>query len=168
MFYFTLQNVPQKYRAKLDNIFIVGLARKEDIREFGVETLLDNFLATMHQLAVGIPIQLTPNLNFSFFGFLVGLLADTPASHYILGFKEGVGGAFRACRDCFGTIIDRQFLVSFRHLPLWRFFPLSCLRTTIVSREPVRCQDSYSSSCPCRAAKQPQWGSQGCFLCSGL
>jgi len=105
----------------VDNIFLVAVAKTEHIRLFGVEDLLDNFLTTLDTLAVGLPIQITPAFPHMFFGFLVGLLGDTPATHWMLGFKESVGPAFRGCRDCFATDIERQFLVPFFFL--FSFFP---------------------------------------------
>ena len=110
-FYFTLQNLPPKFRSKLDNIFIVAIANRDAIKKFGVELLLADFRLQMNEFAQGIPIQLTPNHEHVFFAFLVGLFGDNPALNFLLGFKESVGPAFRGCRECFGTINERQFLV---------------------------------------------------------
>lgn len=41
----------------------------------------------------GIPQQ--------FRGYLVTFFGDTPAAGLVGGFKEGVGGAIRGCRNCF-------------------------------------------------------------------
>ena len=86
------------------------MARKEDIGQFGVELLLHDFVTTLHDLSHGVQLEITPHFHHLFFALLIGLLADTPASHYLLGFKEGVGNAFRGCRECFGTDVERQFL----------------------------------------------------------
>ena len=101
-FYYTLQNIPAKFRAKLDSIQIVAIADEEDIAEFGIEALLADFLETIAQLAAGIEIELMPNNQHVFHAMLVGLLGDIPAVHYIIGLKEGVGQALRFCRHCFG------------------------------------------------------------------
>ena len=58
--------------------------------------------------------ELTPYYTFNLDGFHLPLrgavkavAADTPASHYIAGYKEGVGGALRKCRHC-NTDYDRM------------------------------------------------------------
>ena len=42
------------------------------------------------------------------FGSLLAVCGDTPASNFLGGFKEGVGGAFRKCRSCMATGLDIQ------------------------------------------------------------
>ena len=87
----------------INTIQIVALAAEEDIADFGIEEILQDFLQTMFQLAAGgIEIELAPNMNHIFHGALIGLLGDIPAVHYLIGMKEGVGNALRFCRHCWG------------------------------------------------------------------
>lgn len=39
---------------------------------------------------------------------VVAFCGDTPASNFLGGFKEGVGGAFRKCRRCMASVADIQ------------------------------------------------------------
>lgn len=41
-------------------------------------------------------------------GALLAVIADTPASNFLGGYKEGVGGARRKCRDCMADFDDMQ------------------------------------------------------------
>ena len=37
MFYFTLLNIPRQYRSQLNNIFLLGLGRTRDLKQFGLD-----------------------------------------------------------------------------------------------------------------------------------
>jgi len=145
VFYFTIQNVPQKFRAKVDNIFLIGIVRHDHLRQFGAEGILANFLDVMDDLGQGqFPVQITPNFAHNFFGFLAGLAGDTPAVHWILGFKEGVGQALRACRECFGTILERQQFVS--TFPILKRKTSTLPLVLTVPRKPIRHEGSAAPS----------------------
>ena len=86
----------------MDTINLLAIADESDIGDFGVEALLEDFLQTLNQLAIGIEVDLTPNHAHIFRGILIGILGDIPAVNYLIGMKEGVGPALRICRHCFG------------------------------------------------------------------
>ena len=50
MFYFTLANIPTKFRSKLHNIFLLGVAKSKDIKKFGLSSILKDFLSTISKL----------------------------------------------------------------------------------------------------------------------
>jgi len=100
MFYFTLSNIPPEYRSRLKAIQLLAIAKTKDVREFGVKTLLQDFLQTVSQLATGgIVFQLHGQSRLIHGGLLM-VCADTPAAHWLGGFKEGVGFAHKICRSC--------------------------------------------------------------------
>jgi len=53
VFHFQLENLPKEERSKLHIIQLLALAHAEDIKEFGVENLLNDFLQTMREFAQG-------------------------------------------------------------------------------------------------------------------
>jgi len=124
--YYTLQNIPAKYRARVDNIQVIAIADAKDTGREGLEGLLADFLNGIRQLAAeGIEIEFAPGLTHTFHGFLIGLIGDTLAVQDLLGMKIGVGFAFRPCRNCFGDhdgmqghFMEADFQI--RHLDLHR------------------------------------------------
>ena len=50
MVYFTLLNIPPQYWSQLNNIFLLGLARTKDVKHFGFDWLLHDFLTTVKLL----------------------------------------------------------------------------------------------------------------------
>ena len=100
MFYFTLGNIPPQFRSKLTAIQLLAIAKTKDVRKFGVSILLADFLHTVKQLADGgITIELHGGLHL-IEGTVLLVLADTPAAHWLGGFKEGVGFSRKVCRCC--------------------------------------------------------------------
>lgn len=101
MFYFSLGNFDVTFRSRVDTISLLAIAHYEDIREYGIDRLLTPLLDELAQLAQ--PGGYTFNLDgfhLPLRGTVIAVAADTPASHYIAGYKEGVGGALRKCRHC--------------------------------------------------------------------
>jgi len=99
-FYWTLLNIPPEYRSKLSAIQLLALARTSDVRKYGVAGLLQDFKSTMFDLHNGISFCIDNVGVKTYKGFLVCVLADTPAAQLLGGFKEGVGTAVSPCRSC--------------------------------------------------------------------
>ena len=47
MLYFTLLNIPPQYWSQLNNIFFLALARNKDVKPFGFDQLLHDFLLSI-------------------------------------------------------------------------------------------------------------------------
>ena len=101
MFYFTLGNFNATFRSIVDTIFLLAIAQYEDIRSYGVDRVLAPLCEELKQLSqpAGFAFSLD-QFYLPLRGAVVAVAADTPASNYLSGFKEGVGGALRKCRHC--------------------------------------------------------------------
>ena len=98
-FYWTLLNISAEYHSKLSTIQLLALAKACDVKKYGVQKLLYNFSAGLQSLKSGITVTVI-GVKKCYKGFLVCVLADTPAAQLIGGFKEGVGKAISPCRTC--------------------------------------------------------------------
>ena len=101
LFYYQLVNINPVYRAKLKSIHLFAISKKEHIKEFGINKLLEPLAddlkklgsETGHLFTIGSgPVYLR--------GAILAVIADTPASQAVGCFKESVGGARRKCRHC--------------------------------------------------------------------
>jgi hypothetical protein len=101
VFYWTLANIPPEYRSKLHTVQLLAIARTKDVRENdGLGQLLSDFIQTMSLLSSdGIEFQLFGG-SCHLKGRLLVVAADTLASNWIGGLKEGVSFALRNCRHC--------------------------------------------------------------------
>lgn len=93
-FFWTLLNVLPEYGASLVAGNLLAVAKSVDLKEFGLNFLLSDFLESLNKLSNGIEIDVNKSQH-RIFGFLAASVADNPASGFIGGFKEGVGGATR-------------------------------------------------------------------------
>ena len=50
MFYFTLLNIPPQYRSQLQNIFLLAVAKMKDLKHFGLDQILHDFLSSLKLL----------------------------------------------------------------------------------------------------------------------
>ena len=99
MVYFTLLNIPPQYRSQLNNIFLLGLARTKDVKRFGFDQLLHDFLSTVKLLRdEGVYMTLNGQKR-KIRGDLIFAVCDTPAAAFLGGFKES-SFAFKSCRMC--------------------------------------------------------------------
>lgn len=110
-FYYQLANLPPEYRSKVKSIQLFAICRKEYIKVYGLNAALVPFV---HELKIlgsdnGHPFAVGEGFLYLRGALLAGL-ADTPASQAIGGFKEGVGGARRKCRNCMATFDQMQEL----------------------------------------------------------
>lgn len=104
--YFTLVNIPPKYRSRLQSIFLLGVVNANDIKKFGIDTMLDPFIKEITEFSTnGFQFSLGQGVE-KWKGSLVAVVADTLAAHQIGGFKEGVGFATQKCRNCMCNFQD--------------------------------------------------------------
>lgn len=100
MFYFYLANIQPQFRSKLVAIQLVAIARSRDLRKYGVDKLLEDFVTTVNELQCrGIKFKIGTSERLVY-GTLVMAPCDTLAAQWIGGFKEGVGFAVKPCRTC--------------------------------------------------------------------
>ncbi len=112
LFYWTLLNIPPKYRSKLSSMQLLAVAYAKDIKMFGLESLLKDFIDGLNKLSRGLMIDVN-GYRCLFRGSLLMMTADTLAAQGIGGFKEGVGNAFSFCRTC--DVTTNTKLTSFIH-----------------------------------------------------
>lgn len=98
-FYWTLLNIPPQYRSKLSYIQLAGIAKTVDLKTFGYDKFLADFVGCMNELSTGLTLNIN-GTNTVLHGLLLFVLADTLAAQQLGGFKEGVGKAHRPCRTC--------------------------------------------------------------------
>lgn len=107
MVYYTLGNINPKYRSKLAAIRLLAIARSADLRQPGVDVILNRIKDDLDVLYSGVEIQ-TINGEKTIHGAVVSLCGDTLAQHELAGFKEGVGFAYSKCRHCECSFEDMQ------------------------------------------------------------
>lgn len=93
-FFWMLLNIPPEYSGSLVAGNLLAIAKSVDIKQFGIEILLQDFIDSMKQLATGVAV-LVRGANVYVHGMLGPVFGDTPASAFLGGFKVGVGGATR-------------------------------------------------------------------------
>jgi hypothetical protein len=99
MFYVTFANIPPQYRSKLQNIFLLAIARSKDLKSFGLDRLLGDFVSTVDTLReTGININVVGGEE-RIWGDIILATCDTPAAAYLGGFKES-SFAYKSCRMC--------------------------------------------------------------------
>lgn len=106
--FFTL---PQ-YRSSLKAIYLLAVARCEDIDRYEIDTYLQPFVDDLKRLYLdGITVT-TESTEVKYHGALVAFLADTQAAHKVGGFKGSAAFARRICRSCMATRHDIQSLFT--------------------------------------------------------
>jgi len=96
------------YRSKLKSIQLFAICEKQHIKKYGLNTILRPFVEDLNILGTnnGHPFNVGKGVWY-IRGALLAVIADTPASQAIGGFKEGVGGARR---KCFFAQMQKYFL----------------------------------------------------------
>ena len=107
MFYYTLGNINPKYRSKLASIRLLAIAKRSQLSECGVDGILGRLHEDLVRLYEGVKIKIG-NGEREIYGALFSICGDTLAQHELCGFKEGVGFAFKKCRQCECTFEDMQ------------------------------------------------------------
>ena len=111
-FFWTLLNIPPKYRSKLSCIQLAAVAKSRDCKQFGLKALLSDFIGGLKLLyEQGIDVVDDYGSVVCLKGGLVAFSGDTLASNYIGGFKEGVGFAHKLCRTCEVTSQESRSVV---------------------------------------------------------
>lgn len=106
--FFTLGNIPAKFRSQLKSIFLVTLASAPTIHTHGIDEILKPFVEELKTLS-------SERLSVSIDGestkyevALLAFLADNLGAHQIGGFKESMSFAYRICCSCMSTTEDAQ------------------------------------------------------------
>ena len=99
MFYFTLLNIPPQYRSQLNNIFLLALGRMRDIKQFGLDQILHDFISSVKLLRDESVYMVVGGERKKIRGDLIFAVCDTPAAAFLSGFKES-SFAFKSCRMC--------------------------------------------------------------------
>ena len=108
--FFTLGNIRPSYRSSLKAIYLVSVARVQDIKNYGIDVFLRPFVDELKSLyADGLSIIVGASEQH-YYGGLVAFLADTLAAHQVGGFKGSMSFARRICRSCIATRVKSQTL----------------------------------------------------------
>lgn len=99
MFYFTLINFPAQSRSQLSNIFTFAIAKRMDVKRFGVHTVLKDFVDSVQELKSKGFLVNVQGADHVVHGDLIAFMCDNPAAGLLGGFKESVS-ASRFCRTC--------------------------------------------------------------------
>ena len=93
MFYFQLENILPEYRSKLKSIYLLAIVEYRYLKKYGVENILAPFIKDLNILGsdMGYDFQVHNGI-IRLRGALLAIVADTPASNMLGGFKESVGG----------------------------------------------------------------------------
>ena len=110
MFYFTLLNIPPQYRSQLQNIFLLAVAKMKDLKHFGLEQILHDFLSSLKLLRDEGVFMVINGERICVRGDLIFAVCDTPAAAFLGGFKES-SFAFKSCRMC--TMTGQQMKDNF-------------------------------------------------------
>lgn len=109
LFYFQLANIYPEYRSKFKSTNLLAIVEYHYLKKYGVDEILKPFLEELITLGsdMGYDIRIKNGI-VRLRGALLAVIADTPASNLLGGYKEGVGGARRKCRHCMADFEDIQ------------------------------------------------------------
>lgn len=107
--YYQLANLLPEYLSKIKSVHLVSICKKVYIKKYGLNMILQPLVKDLQPLGsdVGYPFFVGGG-TLHLHGALLAVLADTPASQAMGGFKEGVGGARRKCRHCMANFEQMQ------------------------------------------------------------
>jgi hypothetical protein len=98
-FYYTIQNATSMFNSKLENIFVLAVCYTTDLKKYGFERILENFLKEMEELESENGVNFyVHNAKKTIRATLISFIGDTLAAHDILGFSGP--GSNRFCREC--------------------------------------------------------------------
>ena len=110
--FFSLENIRPQYRSSLKSIYLVAVAKSQDITQYGIDILLRPFVEDLKRLYIdGISVSVGP-ITKTCHGALLAFLADTLAAHLVGGFKGSMSFAHRICRTCMITKEEAQTCFS--------------------------------------------------------
>ena len=95
LFYFMLGNIPPEKRSTYQAINLIAVCKTKDLKKHGIDQVLKPFIDDLVTLGspAGYPFMIDGKEK-KFRGALLCFCGDTPASNFVSGFKEGVGGAY--------------------------------------------------------------------------
>ena len=127
MFYITLLNIPPQYRSQLHNIFLLAIARAKDLKRFGLQQLLGDFVLTVKLLRHDGMLMHVGGQVKRVWGDLIFAVCDTPAAAFLGGFKES-SFALKHCRMCTCNAAEMKtnFVPSTFHLRDRRTYEENC------------------------------------------
>lgn len=103
--YWTLANLPVKYRSALHATQLALLCNSNDVRQFGYEKVFVPLLSDLKTLEqVGVYIE---PLGHCLKGTVYSVVADNLAAHGLAGFNESFRSTY-FCRFCLATQTDMQ------------------------------------------------------------
>lgn len=106
VFYYTLGNIPLRFRSKIDDIQLALICKSSYIKEFGFHTILAPLLRDLKSLEnEGLKIEGIPD---KIKGSVVFLVSDNLGSHQIGGFSTCFNGSSATCRFCCSSSSDMQ------------------------------------------------------------
>lgn len=101
--YFTLGNIPPKFRSSLKVIHLALVVKVVDIKKHGIDLVLAPFVNDLILLASeGVSVDFGGEKTV-LRGSLLAFLGDNIGSHCVGGFKESFTLAYRFCRSCLAT-----------------------------------------------------------------
>ena len=106
-FYFTVMNFSRKYNSKLDNIFLVTLAYREDIAYYGMSRVIEPLVKELTDLERGFDVILDDGSVKHVVCILGNIVADNLGLHGILGYTESFSHSY-CCDFCLGTADEFQ------------------------------------------------------------
>lgn len=101
--YYMLGNLPYEIRSKTDNIQLLLICKERNIKEFGINKILEEAVKDLKVLEND---GLNINLKFNFKGSVFIFSADNLGAHQVYGLCENFSTTFNLCRFCYFTIDD--------------------------------------------------------------
>ena len=100
MWYFSIGNLPSKFRSTMHNMHLLGILKSKDMRKYGLSKFLRDFIDTVNKLnSDGIRMTIG-GVERIVRGDLIIVQTDSPAGSYLAGMKESMSFALRGCRLC--------------------------------------------------------------------
>ena len=110
--FFSLGNIRPQYRSSLKSIYLIAVAKYQDITRYGIDVFLRPFVQDLKRLYIdGIAVTIGSTFK-TYHGALLAFLADTLAAHLLGGFKGSMSFAHRICRTCMITKVAAQTCYS--------------------------------------------------------
>uniref|UniRef100_A0A1X7U0U5 Uncharacterized protein n=1 Tax=Amphimedon queenslandica TaxID=400682 RepID=A0A1X7U0U5_AMPQE len=88
-FYYTIGNIQPVHRSSLPSMFLLAVAKSENIEAFRCDANLKQFVSQINKLLEGVELKIDEQHTYKVYGAVIAMAGDTPASNFIGGFKEG-------------------------------------------------------------------------------
>lgn len=100
VFYWVILNLPPDARSSLRAINLLAIVESDKLAKYGSEALLEPFLRDLRRLQHGVRLNVRNDTDRIWYGILLNVAGDMPASNQLGGFKISVGPATSPCRCC--------------------------------------------------------------------